>query len=67
MEDEIREIEIYKWIASEQAHRDLGQDAVLEWIKLYAPTFRECWDKNHGDINGNSCSGCAWRLSGCFE
>ena len=54
MNDEIKEIEKHKWIKSEQAQRDLGQEAILEWITKYAKEFRENWEREHGD----RCSGC---------
>lgn len=45
MSAQIKEIEVYKWLESEKAHRDLGEDAVKEWIKKYAKEFREKWQK----------------------
>jgi len=36
-----RAIEKYKWEESERAGRDLGEFAVLKWIRLYAKKFRE--------------------------
>lgn len=41
MYDQIKEIEIYKWIESEKAGYDLGSKAVREWIEKYAKEFRE--------------------------
>ena len=40
-----RAIEDYKWIESEKAKRDLGLEAQLEWIKKYAKSFREDYEK----------------------
>lgn len=65
MEDEIKEIEKYKWIRSEQEHHDLGQDAVFEWISKYAAKFREYWELEHGALNGNCNTSGSWGLSGC--
>ena len=59
MDDEIKEIEKYKWIRSEQAHRDTGQEAIVEWITNYAKAFRENWEREHEVKDGNCCSGCA--------
>lgn len=42
--DEIRK---HKWIESERAGRDLGQECCLEWIRLYAADFRKWWEKTH--------------------
>jgi hypothetical protein len=35
------EIEKHKWIESEKAGRDLGADAVIEWIMKYADRFSD--------------------------
>jgi hypothetical protein len=34
-----REIEKHKWIESEKAGRDLGSEAVIDWIHKYAALF----------------------------
>lgn len=47
MDDQIHEIEIHKWIESEKANRDLGNEAVKDWIKKHAKEFREYWNKLH--------------------
>ncbi|MEW6349625.1 MAG: hypothetical protein AB1646_11235 [Thermodesulfobacteriota bacterium] len=39
LEKQAREIERYKWIESERAGRDLGDEAVIRWIMLYAHEF----------------------------
>lgn len=39
------EIERYKWIESERAERDLGRDAVFEWINNYAAQWREWFEQ----------------------
>ena len=36
---EIKEIEIHKWIESEKVGYDLGNEAVIDWIKNHAPHF----------------------------
>ena len=33
MADQIKEIELYKWLESEKANRDLGEEAVKDWIE----------------------------------
>ena len=45
--DQAEEMKRYKWIASEAAGKDLGQDAVMEWVKKYAPLYRAWWIENH--------------------
>ena len=47
MKAQIKEIEIFKWLESEKANRDLGEEAVKEWIKRYAAEFREKWNKEN--------------------
>jgi hypothetical protein len=41
LEYQDREIERHKWIESEKAGRDLGLDAVIDWIMKYADAFSE--------------------------
>ncbi len=33
--DSLREAEIYKWIESEKAGRDLGEEALKRWVRQY--------------------------------
>ena len=47
MADQIKEIEIHKWLESEKANRDLGEEAVKDWIEKHAAEFRERWEKEH--------------------
>lgn len=41
MEFQINEIQKHKYLESEKAGRDLGQEAVCDWIKRYARGVRE--------------------------
>lgn len=43
IKDEIREIEKHKWIESEKAKKDLGRQAVEDWINKHAESFRNEW------------------------
>ncbi len=45
------EIERHKWIESEKAGRDLGHDAVKDWISRFAAQFRCCYQTNHKDFS----------------
>lgn len=36
-----RQIEIYKWIESEKAGRDLKDEAIEDWINRFASKFRK--------------------------
>ena len=47
---EMNEIKTYKWIESEKAGYDLGFIAEIEWVTLYAKTFREDIEKKYGEI-----------------
>ncbi len=48
MSQQKEEVEKHKWIESEKAGRDLGEQAVIEWISKYAPHFRSEWEQKHG-------------------
>jgi len=39
------QIEIHKWIRSEQIGYDIGEPGCLEWVRAYAAIFRE-WAEN---------------------
>jgi hypothetical protein len=39
LEKQALEIDRYKWIESEKAGRDLGDEAVFEWIMKHAHEF----------------------------
>ncbi|HOD49937.1 MAG TPA: hypothetical protein PLM14_12945 [Candidatus Hydrogenedentes bacterium] len=43
------EIQRYKWIESEKARRDLGAQAVLDWIGNYAESWRAWYEREHGE------------------
>jgi hypothetical protein len=47
MADQIKEIELYKWLESEKANRDLGEEAIKDWIEKHAAEFRERWENEH--------------------
>jgi hypothetical protein len=39
---QIDEINRHKWIESEKAGYDLGDQAITDWVEHYACTFRRC-------------------------
>jgi len=39
-----REILQHKYIESEKAGKDLGNDAVADWIDKYGQSFRDKWE-----------------------
>ena len=44
---ELEEILKHKWIESEKAGYDLGDQAVWDWVQKYAHEFREYWQKKN--------------------
>jgi len=57
LDDELKEMEKYKWIKSEEARKDLGEICCLEWIKKYAKEFREDWENINGKVKDESSEG----------
>lgn len=47
MSDQIKEMEVHKWIESEKANRDLGEEALRDWITKHAQEFRDKWEEEH--------------------
>ena len=52
---EIEEIKRFRWIESEKAEHDVGKDAELEWVSLFAVSFREWWDCSHHCMFFKTC------------
>ena len=42
-EAQMKEIDIYKWVESEKAGKDLGNICVCQWIKENGARFRELY------------------------
>jgi len=55
LEDQLEEMLRHKYIESEKACRDLGPDALLDWIKKYAARYRMQWIECHGEIVNGEC------------
>ena len=47
MSFQILEMERYKWIESQKASHDLGESALLDWDRKYAPDFCKFWRMTH--------------------
>lgn len=45
MEAQIKEIEKYKWLESEKACKDMGNQACIEWIEKFAKEFSDKYFK----------------------
>ena len=56
MDAQIREIQKYKRIQSQKAGKDLGNQAVHEWITKYAGKFAKDWERKHGVLNSGECN-----------
>lgn len=50
MKHQIKAIEIYKWVESEKARRDLGNEAIKTWIGHFAEQFRKRYERISGSI-----------------
>lgn len=46
LEQQNKEIERHKWLESEKAGRDLGEEAVIDWIMKYADRFSESFSRH---------------------
>ena len=53
---EIEEMLKYKYIESEKACCDIGDNALIDWICKYAIKFREEWEKIHGKVDNEGDS-----------
>lgn len=47
LHDQVHEIELQKWLESEKAGHDLGEDFVKEWVKTNSKAYREKWEREH--------------------
>lgn len=50
IQDEIHEIKKHKWIESEKAHCDLGNEAIFDWVDNCSKDFEDNWMKKHFKI-----------------
>jgi|APSaa5957512576_1039674.scaffolds.fasta_scaffold185294_1 hypothetical protein len=48
---QIEEILKHKWIKSEECGRDLGDEAVKDWVVRHAAAFREYWERKCKELN----------------
>jgi len=48
---QIEEILKHKWIKSQACGRDLGDEAVKDWVVRHAADFRKFWEKELGEMN----------------
>jgi len=51
MLDQVEEMKKHKWIESEKAARDMGEEALFDWINKWAKEFREQWEAEHGPVD----------------
>jgi ferredoxin len=57
--EQIREMEAYNWIRSQEAGADLGETALYGWVEKYAAPFREWAQSVPSD-----CIGCGICVTG---
>jgi hypothetical protein len=50
------EIERHKWIESEKYHRDMGKDAMADWVRRFSEKFSSYWRRTHAYIPPKSSS-----------
>lgn len=48
------EIDLHKWIESEKCHRDLGREALNDWVSRYSDKFAHYWRRTHVYIPAES-------------
>jgi hypothetical protein len=41
------EIDLHKWLESEKCKRDLGQQALNDWVARYSNQFAHYWRRTH--------------------
>lgn len=54
-EEQRHQIEVHKYLTSELAGRDRGEEACLEWVQKYAAAFR-AWAETLPEV----CIGCGY-------
>lgn len=59
LQEQMREMEIYRWIRSEEAGYDLGETAYYGWVEKYAASFRKWSDSIPAE-----CVGCGTCVTG---
>ena len=54
MADQIKEIEVQKWLEGERRGCDPGEEFVTKWIAEHAAEFRIRWEKDNNVKNPNN-------------
>jgi hypothetical protein len=60
------EIEKYKWIESQKANRDLGEEAVAEWVKKNAKQYRKEYEEVYNELIHATTKECKKNLAEKF-
>ena len=66
LNEQIKQIQIHKWIESEKNHRDMAEDAVNDWVIKYAKGFRS-WSNTLSDLCINCPQKCQKDSSECLN
>jgi NAD-dependent dihydropyrimidine dehydrogenase PreA subunit len=61
--EEFHQMDVHKWLVSEKAGHDVGQEAYFDWIKKYAALFRQ-W-VNSLPSNCIGCGACNQKADEC--
>jgi hypothetical protein len=60
------EIEKYKWVESQKANRDLGAEAVTDWVRKNAKQYRKEYDEVYNELIKETTDECKKKLSEKF-
>jgi hypothetical protein len=60
------EIEKYKWVESQKANRDLGEQAVTEWVNKNAKKYREEYEETYNALIKETADECKKKLAAKF-
>ena len=58
-DEQRRQMEIYKWVQSERAQKDLGETCMYGWVEKHAKAFRK-WAESIPE----ECTNCGECMSG---
>lgn len=56
------EIEKYKWIESQKAGHDLGEDAVRQWVEKFAANYRKEYEDVYKNMVKETATHCKEKL-----
>lgn len=66
LNEQVRQIQIHKWIESEKNQRDMSEEAVRGWVEKYASGFRK-WSNSIPELCLNCGCNCQKDSSECIQ